>query len=240
MGFEPKTETGYAYKADFCPAAASFSASSPSVASFHLQNEKGEIPDFLPVVTVSMTNFRYYSPDLGRWLSRDPIEEEGGANLYATCLNNTISKIDILGKAEVPCTEIGADLSSWSLAHVFVAAVSAGSGFSGVAQPICVFERIINITWECPCRCLCAKATAGTFRLKVNHRERQALVAPHDLPVHSVGISIPLPGTPIGIPAISVGLSFVNPIDAERECLSQKPTDASRGLTLHEFTCVEK
>jgi len=49
MSFDLKTETEYAYKAGFCPAAATFSASSPSRASFHLQNEKGEIPDFLPV-----------------------------------------------------------------------------------------------------------------------------------------------------------------------------------------------
>jgi RHS repeat-associated protein len=35
-------------------------------------------------------NFRYYSPDLGRWLSRDPIEEEGGVNLYA--MVNTINQ----------------------------------------------------------------------------------------------------------------------------------------------------
>ena len=28
-------------------------------------------------------NFRHYSPDLGRFLSRDPIEEQGGLNLYA-------------------------------------------------------------------------------------------------------------------------------------------------------------
>ena len=26
--------------------------------------------------------YRYYSPSLGRWISRDPIEEEGGVNLY--------------------------------------------------------------------------------------------------------------------------------------------------------------
>ena len=25
---------------------------------------------------------RYYRPEIGRWLSRDPIEEEGGLNLY--------------------------------------------------------------------------------------------------------------------------------------------------------------
>jgi RHS repeat-associated protein len=31
---------------------------------------------------------RYYSPDLGRWLNRDPIEEEGGVNLYLAMDNS--------------------------------------------------------------------------------------------------------------------------------------------------------
>ena len=33
---------------------------------------------------------RVYSPVLGRWLNRDPIEEEGGENLYAFCRNNPV------------------------------------------------------------------------------------------------------------------------------------------------------
>ena len=37
---------------------------------------------------------RFYRPDLGRWLNRDPIEEEGGENLYAFCLNNAIINYD--------------------------------------------------------------------------------------------------------------------------------------------------
>ncbi len=41
--------------------------------------------------------FRYYIPELGRWLNRDPIEEEGGENLYAFIYNNTMRYIDILG-----------------------------------------------------------------------------------------------------------------------------------------------
>ena len=32
--------------------------------------------------------YRYYSPELGRWLTRDPIEEDGGDNLYAFCGND--------------------------------------------------------------------------------------------------------------------------------------------------------
>ena len=42
--------------------------------------------------------FRYYSPELGRWTSRDPIGEQGGANLYAFCLNSALMYIDALGQ----------------------------------------------------------------------------------------------------------------------------------------------
>ncbi len=40
---------------------------------------------------------RYYSPSLGRWLSRDPIAEQGGLNLYAYVLNDPINSTDPLG-----------------------------------------------------------------------------------------------------------------------------------------------
>ena len=43
-------------------------------------------------------NYRHYSPSLGRFLSRDPIEEQGGLNLYAFVKNSPLSVIDILGK----------------------------------------------------------------------------------------------------------------------------------------------
>ncbi len=42
--------------------------------------------------------YRYYSPSLGRWLSRDPLEEEGGNNLYAFTANDAINRVDYLGK----------------------------------------------------------------------------------------------------------------------------------------------
>jgi RHS repeat-associated protein len=41
--------------------------------------------------------YRYYHPNLGRWPSRDPIEEEGGINLYEFVGNGAIYQIDILG-----------------------------------------------------------------------------------------------------------------------------------------------
>ena len=43
---------------------------------------------------------RFYAPRIARWLSRDPIEEDGGLNLYAYCGNNAVNGIDILGLVE--------------------------------------------------------------------------------------------------------------------------------------------
>jgi RHS repeat-associated protein len=43
--------------------------------------------------------YRYLSPELGRWVSRDPIEERGGVNLYGMVGNGAISEVDRLGLA---------------------------------------------------------------------------------------------------------------------------------------------
>ena len=45
--------------------------------------------------------YRYYSPSLGRWISRDPIEEEGGFGLYIFCENNSLLSIDLHGMMRV-------------------------------------------------------------------------------------------------------------------------------------------
>ncbi len=43
----------------------------------------------------------FYHPEQGRWINRDPIEEEGGANLTAFVLNDPVNKIDPLGHVPV-------------------------------------------------------------------------------------------------------------------------------------------
>ena len=45
-------------------------------------------------------NYRYYDPQLGRWMSRDPIEENGGLNLYGMVENSLLTLWDELGYTE--------------------------------------------------------------------------------------------------------------------------------------------
>ena len=40
---------------------------------------------------------RWYSPSTGRWLSRDPIEEYGGFNLYGFVRGNPVGLLDLSG-----------------------------------------------------------------------------------------------------------------------------------------------
>jgi RHS repeat-associated protein len=41
--------------------------------------------------------YRHYDPRFGRWLSRDPLGEAGGFNLYAYCGNDPVNRHDPLG-----------------------------------------------------------------------------------------------------------------------------------------------
>lgn len=50
--------------------------------------------------------YRYYDPITGRWPSRDPIEEEGGINLYGFVGNNGTNSNDFFGLAQFHTTRV--------------------------------------------------------------------------------------------------------------------------------------
>lgn len=51
----------------------------------------------LTIAACASNSFAYYQAQQGRWMSRDPIREEGGYNLYAYVYNNTPNLYDSLG-----------------------------------------------------------------------------------------------------------------------------------------------
>ncbi len=69
--------------------------------------EDGDLADFFPhrfstkyydaETDLYYYGYRYYSPSLGRWISRDPIEEKGAFNIYSFCKNSPLDKLDHLG-----------------------------------------------------------------------------------------------------------------------------------------------
>jgi hypothetical protein len=52
----------------------------------------------LSFLTIDVSKFRAYDPSTGRWLSRDPIGEKGGLNLYGYVGNNPIRLVDPFGQ----------------------------------------------------------------------------------------------------------------------------------------------
>jgi RHS repeat-associated protein len=55
-----------------------------------------------------LTLYRAYDPATTRWVSRDPIEEEGGINLYAYVDGNPVSLVDTTGNFGIPSVIGGA------------------------------------------------------------------------------------------------------------------------------------
>ena len=52
---------------------------------------------FDPETGLYYYGYRFYHPVLMRWLNRDPIEEDGGLNLYGFCGNNGVTFVDYKG-----------------------------------------------------------------------------------------------------------------------------------------------
>jgi RHS repeat-associated protein len=50
-----------------------------------------------PTTGLYYYTYRWYDPLTGRWPSRDPIEEDGGANMYGFVSNNGVNSWDVLG-----------------------------------------------------------------------------------------------------------------------------------------------
>ena len=71
-----------------------------SIGNFE-QNFQWSSEFYDPELGLVYYNYRHYSPTTARWLSRDPIEERCGLNLYMFCGNSGIIKFDSLGKIVV-------------------------------------------------------------------------------------------------------------------------------------------
>jgi type VI secretion system secreted protein VgrG len=63
--------------------------------------------DYLVDSGLILTRFRAYDPRIGRWLSRDPIQERGGMNLYGYVGGDPVNRWDLLGLRGYPSNFVG-------------------------------------------------------------------------------------------------------------------------------------
>ncbi len=63
---------------------------------------------------------RYYNPGTGRWLSRDPIGESGGQNVFGFVGNDPINTVDPLGKDFIAVGERGARVTANIEGHMSI------------------------------------------------------------------------------------------------------------------------
>ena len=87
--------------------------------------------------------YRYYKPQIIRWLTEDQIGETGGYNLYLFCLNSPLAAIDALG--DVAVTDIPGimDANKWS-----VGAALMRHWFSlDAKKPTTPNETIVKMGW---------------------------------------------------------------------------------------------
>lgn len=85
--------------------------------------------------------YRYYNPTIGRWINRDPIEEDGGVNIYGFLSNSSVSKLDFLGLLIL--TDVDAEVLRHSVLY--------GMGLNNGAYPIGFpFPKAPNLTIDTP------------------------------------------------------------------------------------------
>jgi RHS repeat-associated protein len=101
--------------------------------------------------------YRYLNPDVGRWINRDPIVEDGGMNLYGFAANSPLSHFDILGL--LGCFECG----SWSnVGGPYWELTRATTIQIGINCEYTQYQRKSR-----PCRFCCVSYTdPGTFKLR--------------------------------------------------------------------------
>ena len=108
---------------------------------------------------------RYYQPEIGRWTSRDPTEEDGGANIFEYGRNDAISMLDALGMKAIRWVHV---YDKATMTEIFdekgisIQFIMSGGGFSGMfpvatalpdapsagSQTLCTAQIMVTITGE--------------------------------------------------------------------------------------------
>ena len=120
--------------------------------------------------------YRFYSPELKRWITRDPIGEEGGVNLYAMCVNSPIDAFDILGTSDATVVIEGLG-AGWAGARVTLNGKTA----------VRLNDELYYLTMTKPVgtRTPLSGSTTSLFLFKVGNPKKALRIDYHKFPLNS-------------------------------------------------------
>lgn len=96
-----------------------------------------------PESNLTLAPFRPYNPDFG-WLSRDPIAESGGINLYGYVGNNPANYFDPLGLYDFSASHGWFDFGSDFTSNAGVGISGAWNGLMGIVDAAGSFEGMYD------------------------------------------------------------------------------------------------
>lgn len=105
---------------------------------------------------------RYYNSAIGRWLSRDPIEEDGGIPLYGFVGNWPVSGWDYLGLKLLDWDKCGcdeADIHKAGREASLTAKILTQSSLDTLANAIVTPDGVVNIGFEYGGKICCDRTT---------------------------------------------------------------------------------
>ncbi|MES2982080.1 MAG: RHS repeat-associated core domain-containing protein, partial [Verrucomicrobiota bacterium] len=105
-----------------------------------------------------------YDPETGRWPSRDPIEEEGGLNLYGFVENKTPNEVDYLGNQKLNEDDIGK-------------VIAGGLKFESIVGDV----RIYKSVFICVCYLFCFETSEhkiDSVEIHTGKKSRATLIHP--------------------------------------------------------------
>jgi RHS repeat-associated protein len=91
--------------------------------------------------------YRAYDPELGRWISRDPIEELDGLNLYAYVHNDPVNLVDPTGLFVPVALALGLAVGGGSAGSTATAAAGAAA-FVGSAAAVAFGLNTLTNWWN--------------------------------------------------------------------------------------------
>ncbi|MBM3854838.1 MAG: RHS repeat-associated core domain-containing protein, partial [Verrucomicrobia bacterium] len=142
---------------------------------------------------------RYYSPSQGRFFGRDPIEEQGGLNLYGFCYNNSINCWDkngcivvlllagrvLAGAVGSVALDIGVQLTrnggNWrglSLGNIALSAAAGAAGYTFVSAGARIVSgyRVVQNATNQSTRIIWTSSNGSVGGLPATTAVRQAVV----------------------------------------------------------------